>query len=510
MTWLPQLEAVLRNLDSRATQSAYQIHVEDIGRVRSVGDGVAHVMGLAEATLDEVVVFAGGVRGHVLDLGRDEIGCILHGSDEGVEAGSQVIRTGQVVGIPVGPALLGRAVNALGQPLDGRGPLETTEEQPIEREPPGVLQRQPVHEPLLTGIKVIDAAIPIGLGQRELILGDRETGKTSIVLDAIINQRETGVICIYASIGSKRASVRELIEELRRAEALDHTILVVADAAEPASLRYLAPYAAATIAEWFAYRGQHALIVYDDLTRHAEAYRTLSLLLRRSPSREAYPGDIFYVHARLMERAFKLSAALGGGSVTALPILETQRGNFAGFIPSNLISMTDGQVYLDPSLAAQGQLPAVDIGRSVSRVGGSAQPALMREAAANLRLDLAQYAEVRGFARFGALLDDTTRRQLEYGQRLSTLLRQPERRPLPMLVQVAELWALKTGLLDTVASESLPALEERLRTSARQVSHLADELLSTDVASDPFMAELTRWVQAAITGVTSTVAPVEP
>jgi F-type H+-transporting ATPase subunit alpha len=354
-----------------------------------------------------------------------------------------------------------------------------------------------VHEPLYTGIKTIDAAIPIGLGQRELILGDRETGKTSLALDAVINQRDTGVMCVYACIGSQRASVRELTEELRRADALAHTIIVVADAAEPVALRYLAPYAAATMAEWFAYRGRPALVVYDDLTRHAEAYRDLSLVLRRPPSREAYPGDIFYLHARLMERAFKLTQAQGGGSVTALPILETQRANFAGFIPSNLISMTDGQIYLDPSLAAEGQLPAVDIGRSVSRVGGAAQLRAMREAAANVRLDLAQYADVKGFARFGALLDESTRRQLEHGQRLSVLLRQPERRPLPILVQVAEMWALKTGLLDELPVEKYHDLEDRLVASQSTVAHLTGRLTSAHGMDDQLAAELARWVLAA-------------
>jgi F-type H+-transporting ATPase subunit alpha len=466
--------------------------------VRALGDGIARVEGLANAMLDEVVMFANGTQGQVLDLGREEIGCMLHGSDQGIEAGSPVTRTDRVVSVPVGEGLLGRIVDALGRPRDGFGPVDAIDRAPLEREPPGVVEREPVHEPLYTGIKAIDAAIPIGLGQRELILGDRETGKTSLALDAIINQRETGVVCMYASIGSKRASVRELSEELRHARGLEHTTVIVADAGEPAALRYLAPYAAATMAEWFAYRGRHVLVVYDDLTRHAEAYRDLSLVLRRPPSREAYPGDIFYLHARLMERAFRLTQALGGGSITALPILETQRGNFAGFIPSNLISMTDGQVYLDPALAAQGQLPAVDIGRSVSRVGGSAQPGAMREVAANLRLELAQYADVKGFARFGALLDETTRRQLEHGLRLSTLLRQPERRPLPIVVQVAEFWALKTGVLDTLSADQLLALEDRLLATAAAAAHLSPAINSSSGVDDRLAAELSRWVQATL------------
>ena len=497
MNWQGELESVLDDLDSRGRHADYRVHVEDIGRVRAIGDGIAHVEGLASAMQDEIVVFANGVQAQVVDLGRDEVGCMLHGSDEGVVAGSSVTRTGRLVMAPVGDALLGRVVDALGHPRDGGGPLGAVAEAPLEREAPGVIEREPVHEPLYTGIKAIDAAIPIGLGQRELILGDRETGKTSLALDTVINQRDTGVTCVYACIGSQRASVRELTEELRRADALAHTVVVVADAGEPAALRYLAPYAAATMAEWFAYRGRPALVVYDDLTRHAEAYRDLSLVLRRPPSREAYPGDIFYLHARLMERAFKLNQTRGGGSVTALPILETQRGNFAGFIPSNLISMTDGQIYLDPTLAAEGQLPAVDIGRSVSRVGGNAQLGAMREAAVNVRLDLAQYAEVKGFARFGALLDESTRRQLEHGQRLSMLLRQPERRPLPALVQIAELWALKSGLLDGLPLDKLPVLEDRLLASLSTLVHLRSSLSSAHGIDDEFAAQLRPWILAA-------------
>jgi F-type H+/Na+-transporting ATPase subunit alpha len=495
MSWQPRLDAVLDDLGQQARSVDYAPHIEDIGRVRSVGDGIARVQGLAEASLDEVVVFANGVEGQVLDLGRDEIGCMLHGSDEGVDAGSWVTRTGRFVGIPVGQQLRGRVISALGRPQDGRGPLQVAESLPLEREPPGVLQREPVHESLQTGIKAIDAAIPIGLGQRELILGDRETGKTSLALDTILNQRGRDVVCVYTSIGSKRAAIRELTQELDRAGALEWTIVVVADASEPAALRYLAPYAAASIAEWFAYRGSHALVIYDDLTRHAEAYRNLSLLLRRPPSREAYPGDIFYLHARLMERAFRLRQELGGGSVTALPILETQRGNFAGFIPSNLISMTDGQIYLDTALAAQGQLPAVDIGRSVSRVGGEAQPASMRSVAANLRLQLAQYAEVKGFARFGALLDESTQRQLQHGQRLSMLLRQPERRPVPLLVQVAELWALGAGLLDTVPPNVLARFEELLMAATPQADDLAERLSTAPVMDADVVAALSNWVE---------------
>jgi F-type H+-transporting ATPase subunit alpha len=359
------------------------------------------------------------------------------------------------------------------------------------------LQRQPIHEPLFTGVKAVDAAIPIGRGQRELILGDRETGKTSLALDAIINQRDSGVVCIYVSIGRKRASVVEVVEELRRYDALTHTSVVVADASEAAALRYLAPYAGCTLAEWFAYRGRHALIVYDDLTRHAEAYRNLSLILRRPPGREAYPGDIFSIHARLMERAFKLSQSLGGGSVTALPIVETQRGNIAGFIPTNLISMTDGQLYLDTALFAQGQLPAIDIGKSVSRVGGDAQPGAMRDAAAELRLAIAQYEEVKGFARFGAILDEATKRQIARGERLVRILTQPERHVIPLPVQVVELWALKTGLLDDVEPSALPTFEQGVLATRSEFGHLEPQMRSAHAIDAATAHSLRQWVARA-------------
>jgi F-type H+-transporting ATPase subunit alpha len=398
---------------------------------------------------------------------------------------------------PVGEAVLGRVVDALGQPRDGHGPVEATEERPVEQEAPGPLQRQPIYEPLLTGIKVVDAAIPIGRGQRELIVGDRGTGKTSIALDTIINQHDSGVVCIYVSIGKKRTSVVEVLEELRRHEALTYTTLVVAAAGEPAALQYLVPYAGCTLAEWFAYQGRHALVVYDDLTRHADAYRDLSLILRRPPGREAYPGDIFSVHAKLMERAFKLSEPLGGGSVTALPLVETQRGNIAGFIPTNVISMTDGQLYLDASLFAQGQLPAIDVGKSVSRVGRDAQPGAMRDAAANLRLEIAQYEEVKGFARFGAILDDATKRQIARGERLVRVLAQEERRVLSLAAQVVELWAMKAGLLADIAPAQVAIFERRLQELERDFAYLDPRIRSASVIDKELAHELGRWVEQA-------------
>jgi F-type H+-transporting ATPase subunit alpha len=497
MGWESQLEEMLARLETEAQQARFRSQVQDLGRVRQVGDGVALVEGLTEAMLDEVVLFANGIQGQIFDLDREVVGCVLYGPEEGIQAGTPVFRLGHSPTMSVGETVLGRVVDALGEPRDGLGPLHTTEERPVEQESPGPLQRQPIHEPLFTGVKAVDAAIPIGRGQRELILGDRETGKTSLALDAIINQRDSGVVCIYVSIGRKRASIVEILEELRRYDALTHTAIVMADASEPAALRYLAPYAGCTLAEWFAYQGRHALIVYDDLTRHAEAYRNLSLILRRPPGREAYPGDIFSIHARLMERAFKLSQPLGGGSVTALPIVETQRGNIAGFIPTNLISMTDGQLYLDTALFAQGQLPAIDIGKSVSRVGGDAQPGAMRDAAAELRLAIAQYEEVKGFARFGAILDEATKRQIARGERLVHVLTQQERHVVPLPVQVAEFWALKTGLLDDVEPAELPAFEAALLAVAPEFAQLEPWVRSGGAIDGDIAQGLRQWAERA-------------
>lgn len=501
MEWQRELEATLKTLEAEARRTRFRPQVQDLGRVRSVGDGVAFVEGLAEAMVNEVVVFSNGVKGEVFDLDEDRVGCVLYGLETGIVAGSPVFHTEQTPAMPVGENVLGRVVDALGQPRDGRGPLAVTEERTVEQEAPGPLQRQPVKEPLFTGVKMIDAGVPIGLGQRELILGDRETGKTSLALDAIVNQRDSGVICIYVSIGKKRASVVEVLDVLHEHQALGYTALVVADAEDPAPLRYLAPYAACTIAEWFAYRGRHALIVYDDLTRHAEAYREMSLLLRRPPGREAYPGDIFSIHARLLERAFKLSDARGGGSITALPIVETQRGNISGYIPTNLISITDGQLFLDAALFAQGQLPAIDIGRSVSRVGRDAQPGSMRAAAENLRLEIAQYEEVKGFTRFGAILDETTKRQIDRGRRLVSLLTQDERQVIPLSVQVAAFWALKSGRLDALEAGRIPAFEQKLLDLKSDYAYLDPQIRSAAAIGDDLAHDLGRWVEQAMSSL---------
>ena len=502
MDWDKELAATLAHLETRSQTIAVEPMVEEVGRVVRLGDGVAVVEGLERVLQYEVVLFENGTAGQVMDLDRKTIGCVLFGDTSGLEAGSAVRHTGSPPLFPVGSELLGRVVDALGHPKDGHDAPSADNRWALERDAPGPLQRQPVREPLLTGLKAVDAVIPIGRGQRELILGDRETGKTSIALDAIINQRDTGVRCIYVSIGHKRSSVVEVIDELKRHHAVDYTTVIVADASEPAALRYLAPYAGATLAEWFAVRGQHALVIYDDLTRHAEAYRDLSLILRHPPGREAYPGDIFSVHARLLERAFKLNDRLGGGSVTALPIVETQRGNMTAFIPTNLISITDGQLYLDAGLFARGQLPAIDVGKSVSRVGRDAQPGVMRDAGANLRLDLAQYEDVRDFARFGAILDDTTKRQLVRGERVTRALAQPERQVVPLVVEVVELWALKEGLLDILEPNQIASFEDRLKATVDRVAHLdVKSSASIDVA---LAKEFHDWVDAVLVNLVGT------
>lgn len=457
-----RLDQAISRLTAAAADMRFGLETADLGRVLGVENGVATVEGLATAFIDELVVFSDGTAGQVFDLDRDRTRCVLFGSEHGVRAGSWVTHSGDLPVIPVGRAILGRVMNPLGQPQDELGELPKVTQRRIEQVAPHALQRQPIHQALLTGIKVVDAAIPVGLGQRQLILGDRATGKTSLALDAIVNQRGREIACVYVSIGAKGSSVAEVVAELRDQDAMAYTAVVVASADAPAALRYLAPFAGCSIAEWIAYAGGHALVVYDDLTRHAEAYRELSLLLRRPPSREAYPGDIFSVHARLIERGFKLSNELGGGSVTALAIAETQRGNITGFIPTNLISMTDGQVFLDAGLFSQGQLPAVDIGLSVSRVGRDAQSAAMQDAAADLRTELAQYAEVKDFTRFGAILDETTKRQIERGKRLLQVLAQGERARVPLAVTLAELWALRDGLLDDLPPDQIPLLEQRL------------------------------------------------
>ena len=432
-------ENIIPLMQKKLSDFSLRARGQEIGRIISLGDGIARISGLEHARYGEILVFENGIRGMVQDLKRDSIGCILFGDDEELSETSEAVRTGKVAGIPVGTGFLGRVVNALGTPVDGLGPIEEEDYFPVETPAPGIIDRQPVCEPLETGILAIDSMFPIGRGQRELIIGDRQTGKTAIAVDTILNQKDKNVICIYVSIGQKASSVAQLAENLRVRGAMDYTVLITAGAGEPAPLQYIAPYAGCALAEFFMRQGRDVLIVYDDLSKHAIAYRALSLLLERSPGREAYPGDVFYLHSRLLERSAHLSDALGGGSITALPIVETQAGDVSAYIPTNIISITDGQIFLESDLFFSGQRPAVNVGLSVSRVGGAAQTKAMKSAAGTIRLDLAQYREMEVFTQFASDLDDATKEQLSYGQGLVQLLKQPQYSPMDLSSQVITL-----------------------------------------------------------------------
>ncbi|HIC89267.1 MAG TPA: F0F1 ATP synthase subunit alpha [Anaerolineae bacterium] len=420
----------------------------DVGTVVDVGDGIAHIEGLSNVMASELVEFANGVQGLVFNLEEDSVGVIIMGDYTQIEEGDVVRGTGRIASVPVGDALIGRVVNALGQPVDGKGPIESQKLRPVERIAPGVVYRQNVDTPVQTGIKAIDSMIPIGRGQRELIIGDRQTGKTALAIDTIINQKDQDMICIYVAIGQKRSTVAQVVATLEEHGAMDYTIVVVASASEPAALQYIAPYAGCAIGEEFMDQGKDALVVYDDLTKHAWAYRQVSLLLRRPPGREAYPGDIFYLHSRLLERAARMADEYGGGSLTALPIIETQLGDVTTYIPTNVISITDGQIYLESDLFYAGIRPALNVGLSVSRVGGDAQTKAMKQVAGKLRLELAQFRELAAFAQFGSDLDEATRRQLDRGQRLTEILKQPQYAPVPLDKQVMLIYAATNGFLD--------------------------------------------------------------
>lgn len=437
-----------------------EIEVVDVGTVINVGDGIARVHGLENAMQGELLEFANGVVGMALNLEESNVGVVILGPYTDIREGDQVKRTGRIMEVPVGEALLGRVVNALGQPVDGKGPINTTEFRAIESPAPGVIDRKSVHEPMQTGIKAIDSMVPIGRGQRELIIGDRQTGKTTIAIDAIINQKDTGVKCIYVAIGQKQSTVANVVETLRRHGALDYTIVVTASASEPSPLLYLAPYAGCSMGEYFMYKGEHVLVIYDDLSKQAAAYRELSLLLRRPPGREAYPGDVFYLHSRLLERAAKLSDKLGGGSLTALPFIETQASDVSAYIPTNVISITDGQIFLEADLFYSGQRPAVNVGISVSRVGGSAQLKAMRKVAGTLRLDLAAYRELQAFSQFGSDLDKSTVARLNRGARTMEILKQGVNQPMPVEKQVISIYTVVKGHLDEIALEDILRFEQ--------------------------------------------------
>ncbi|MGE5553657.1 MAG: F0F1 ATP synthase subunit alpha [Betaproteobacteria bacterium] len=447
----------------------YEARVEavEVGTVIMVGDGIARVYGLDEVMAGELVEFPNGVMGMALNLEEDNVGVVVLGEYEGIKEGDMVKRTGRIVQVPVGEALLGRVVNPLGQPLDDKGPIVASEYRPIESPAPGVVDRLPVNQPLQTGLKAVDSMIPIGRGQRELIIGDRQTGKTAIAIDTIINQKGGDVICIYVAIGQKASTVAQIVKALTDAGAMEYTIVVAATAAQPAPLNYIAPYAGCAMGEHFMYQGRHALVVYDDLSKHAVAYRAMSLLLRRPPGREAYPGDVFYLHSRLLERSAKLSDDLGGGSLTALPIIETQAGDVSAYIPTNVISITDGQIYLEPDLFFAGMRPAINIGISVSRVGGKAQIKAMRQVAGRLKLDLSQYRELAAFAQFGSELDKVTQARLVRGERTMEILKQAQYSPMPVENQVVSIYAAVNGHLDDLPLKSVKQFETELQEYVR-------------------------------------------
>src|SRR6187455_328727 len=441
---------------------AVDVDVAEVGTIVSIGDGIARVHGVEKTMAGEMLEFPHGVFGIALNLEEESVGAVLLGDYKEIKEGDTVKRTGRIISVPVGPELIGRVVNALGQPIDGKGPILSQHSREIERIAPGVVDRSPVKEPMQTGLKAIDAMVPIGRGQRELIIGDRQTGKTAVAVDAIINQKGKDVICIYNAIGQKQSTIAQVVRTLEEYGAMEYSIVVAASASEPAPLLYISPYSACAMGEFFRDSSRHALCIYDDLSKHAQAYREISLLLRRPPGREAYPGDVFYLHSRLLERAAKLKKELGGGSLTALPVIETQAGDLSAYIPTNVISITDGQMFLESDLFNQGVRPAINVGNSVSRVGGNAQIKAMRQVAGTLRLDLAQYRELAAFAQFGSDLDQATQKQLNRGKRLTEILKQPQYQPLPVERQVTIIFAATNGFLDNIAVERLRQYEDDL------------------------------------------------
>jgi len=469
-----------------------EVAVAETGTIISVGDGIARIHGLDKAMAGELLEFPGGVSGMVLNLEEDNVGAAILGeNNETIKEGATVKRTGRIVEVPVGEALVGRVVNAIGEPIDGKGPINTDKFGKVEVKAPGIVKRKSVHQPMQTGLKAIDSMVPVGRGQRELIIGDRQTGKTAVALDTIINQKGGDVVCIYVAIGQKRSTVAQVVSKLQEHGAMDYTIIVAATASEPAPLQFIAPYTGVTMGEYFRDNGKHALIIYDDLSKQAVAYRQLSLLLRRPPGREAYPGDVFYLHSRLLERAAKLSDECGAGSMTALPIIETQAGDVSAYIPTNVISITDGQIYLESDLFYSGVRPAINVGLSVSRVGGSAQVKAMKQVAGTLRLNLAQYREMAAFAQFGSDLDKATQMQLARGERLVEILKQPQYRPIPNEKQVLIIFAANNGFLDDYPVASLRRYETELYTffDARKSDVLA-ELRDKKAIDDDLKAKI--------------------
>jgi F-type H+-transporting ATPase subunit alpha len=468
-----------------------------VGTVITLGDGIARLHGLDKAMAGELLEFPHGVSGIAMNLDEDQVGCVVLGDYTEIREGDEVRRTGRIISVPVGNAMIGRVVDALGKPIDDRGPILTDESSPIERLAPGVIDRQPVEEPMATGLKAIDSMIPVGRGQRELIIGDRQTGKTAAALDTIINNKGGDLICVYCAIGQKRSSIAQVVKTLTDYGAMDYTIVVAASASEPAPMQYIAPYSATAIGEYFRDNRRHALIIYDDLSKHAASYREISLLLRRPPGREAYPGDVFYLHSRLLERAAKLSDKNGGGSLTALPIIETQAGDVSAYIPTNVISITDGQIYLETDLFNSGVRPAVNVGLSVSRVGGSAQIKAMRQVAGSLKLELAQYRELAAFAQFGSDLDKTTKEQLGRGQRLVELLKQGQYAPLSFSKQILIIYAGTNGFLDDLAIEDVLPFEKGLYQHVETVNPgLLKTIMEKKVLDDGLKMDMQKTLQS--------------
>ncbi|HYA95268.1 MAG TPA: F0F1 ATP synthase subunit alpha [Terriglobales bacterium] len=472
-----------------------RIAVDEVGTVITLGDGIARIYGLDKVMAGELIEFPHDVAGIAMNLEEDQVGAVLLGDYTEIKEGDEVRRTGRIMSVPVGEAMIGRVVNALGQPIDDKGPIATDKFNHIERIAPGVIDRQPVREPMATGLKAIDSMIPIGRGQRELIIGDRQTGKTAVVIDTIINNKGNDLICIYCAIGQKRSSIAQVVKILADYGAMDYTIVVAASASEPAPMQYIAPYAACAIGEFFRDTGRHALCVYDDLSKHAASYREISLLLRRPPGREAYPGDVFYLHSRLLERASKMSDAKGGGSLTALPVIETQAGDVSAYIPTNVISITDGQIYLETDLFNSGIRPAVNVGLSVSRVGGNAQIKAMRQVAGTLKLELAQYRELAAFAQFGSDLDKATQAQLARGQRLTELLKQDQYSPLPFSKQILMIFSGTNGFVDDLTVEEIRGFEKSLYEYADTMNpELLSEIMQKKVLDDSLRAAMKKLI----------------
>jgi F-type H+-transporting ATPase subunit alpha len=470
-----------------------KISVDEVGTIISLGDGIARVHGLDKVMAGELLDFGHGIAGIAMNLEEDQVGSVLLGDYTEVKEGGEVKRTGRIMSVPTGEALIGRVVNALGQPIDDKGPINASKYIPVERIAPGVIDRQPVREPMATGLKAIDSMIPIGRGQRELIIGDRQTGKTAVALDTIINNKGNNLICIYCAIGQKRSSIAQVVKVLEDYGAMDYTIVVAASASEPAPMLYLAPYAACAMGEFFRDSGRHALVIYDDLSKHAAAYREISLLLRRPPGREAYPGDVFYLHSRLLERAAKMSDKTGSGSLTALPVIETQAGDVSAYIPTNVISITDGQIFLETDLFNSGVRPAVNVGISVSRVGGSAQIKAMRQVAGSLKLDLAQYRELAAFAQFGSDLDKATQNQLNRGKRLVEILKQDQYQPLPFSKQILIIYAGTNGYLDDLEVEQIRSFEAELYKYVDSMNpQLLDSIMQKKNLDDALKADIKK------------------